>query len=301
MTKLENDYERMVPEYHHGMLMYGEHIMRYESVADIVKDKIVLDIASGSGYGTATLAKTANKVYGVDINEKAVNYSIENFGNKKTTFLVGSGTDIPLETDSVDIVVSHETIEHIDDYRKFMREIKRVLKNGGQAIISTPNDDEYPAGNHFHLHQFKVKEFKKLLQSYFTNVDLYYQGAWISAALLNEKEFTTEWRQSMETFKTQAQPTVKSTYVVAVCSDKKVSKLKSLAAYTEPWSDKELRELAQARQDEIQNIKDGYGKHIEKLEEQLRLITSSRSWRVTRPLRALNARRQKSTTKKSKK
>lgn len=288
MTKLENDYERMIPEYHHGMLMYGEHIMRYESVMEIVKDKVVLDIASGSGYGSAAISKAASKVFGVDIDAKAVKYSSEKYGNKKTEFLVGSGTDIPLANNAVDVVVSHETIEHIKNYKKFLHEIKRVLKPGGQLVISTPNDDEYPAGNHFHIHQFKINEFKKLLQTFFNNVELYYQGSWVSAALLTEKEFSKEWRAQMDTFKTQAQPTAKSTYVVAVCSDQKVGRLQSLAAYTEAWSDKELRELARERDENLQALREGYEGRIAKLEEQLQLMVNSRSWRVTKPLRSLS-------------
>lgn len=294
MAKLENDYERMIPEYHHGMLMYGEHIMRYESVMGIVKGKVVLDIASGSGYGSAAISKVASKVFGVDIDAKAVKYSREKYGNERTDFLVGSGTKIPLADKAVDVVVSHETIEHIKDYKKFLHEIKRVLKPGGQLVISTPNDDEYPAGNHFHIHQFKIDEFKRLLQTYFKNVELYYQGSWVSAALLTEKEFITEWRAQMDTFKTQAQPTAKSTYVVAVCSDKQVGRLKSLAAYTEAWSDKELRELAQERDRQSQDMIKGYEGRIAKLEEQLQLMVHSRSWRITKPLRSLSDRSKKS-------
>ncbi|MES2876032.1 MAG: class I SAM-dependent methyltransferase [Patescibacteria group bacterium] len=300
MVKLENDYERMIPEYHHGMLMYGEHIMRYESVLGAVKGKTVLDIASGSGYGTAALASVAKKVFGVDINEAAIEYSKEHYPNKNIEFITGSGTKIPLDDGSVDTVVSHETIEHIDDYKKFLDEVKRVLKNGGEAIISTPNDDEYPAGNHFHLHQFSVDAFEKLLKKYFKNVTLYYQGAWISAALLDEKEFTTEWRKNVEVFKTQAQPVVKSTYVVAVCSDRKTSKLNSLAAITEPWSDKELRELAQQRDDHMESVQVAHEtersklvSRVEELEKQLELIKTSRSWRYTQPLRHGNHPRKK--------
>lgn len=292
MTKLENDYERMIPEYHHGMLMYGEHIMRYESVMDAVKGKVILDIASGSGYGSATLAQVAKKVYGVDINEKAIKYSQENYGSDNIEFIAGSGTAIPLKDDSVEVVVSHETIEHIDDYKLFLKEVKRVLKKGGQAIISTPNDDEYPAGNHFHLHQFKIKEFEDLLKTFFSNVELYYQGAWISAALLNKDSFEMEWRQSIDTFKTQAQPVNKSTYVIAVCSDAKLSKLKSLAAITEPWSDKELRELAANRDQHLADLQKAHEaekaqlqSRVNELEEEMAALKGSKSWKLTQPLR----------------
>ena len=40
-------------------MMYGEHLVRYETTMPLVKDKVVLDIACGSGYGTALLAEVA--------------------------------------------------------------------------------------------------------------------------------------------------------------------------------------------------------------------------------------------------
>ena len=117
---LENDYERMVPEFHKGTIIYGEHLVRYLAAQQIVKGKTVLDIASGSGYGTYSLAKTAKKVYGVDVLADAIHYSKQNYNKSNIEYLQGDGVAIPLKDNSVDVVVSFETIEHIEDYRTFM-------------------------------------------------------------------------------------------------------------------------------------------------------------------------------------
>ncbi len=66
-AELVNDYERMVPEFHKDNLIYAEHITRYMAAKPLMKNKVVLDIASGSGYGTKMLAETAKYVYGVDV------------------------------------------------------------------------------------------------------------------------------------------------------------------------------------------------------------------------------------------
>ena len=47
--------ERMVPAFHRGRLLYGEHLIRYEAAASLVAGKTVLDIACGSGYGRSSL------------------------------------------------------------------------------------------------------------------------------------------------------------------------------------------------------------------------------------------------------
>ena len=175
-VELHDTGERMVPEYHAGMLIYAEHLVRYQVAQKLVAGKVVLDIASGSGYGTAVLAQTAKHVYGFDADSDAVAYATERFGAPNISFQVADAVSIPLEEDSVDVVITFETIEHIQDYEKFMAEIKRVLKPSGLAIVSTPNDLEFAEGNHFHLHEFVKDELLSLVSRYFRNVEEYYQG-----------------------------------------------------------------------------------------------------------------------------
>lgn len=55
------------------------------------------------------------------------------------TMLADFENQIPLEDDSVDVVVSLEVIEHIADAEQFVKEISRILKLGGFLILSTPN------------------------------------------------------------------------------------------------------------------------------------------------------------------
>jgi SAM-dependent methyltransferase len=71
----------------------------------------------------------------------------------------------------------------VDDYRRFVSEIRRVLRPGGIAIISTPNDLEYEEGNHFHLHEFEREELLALIKETFPYVDEYYQATWRYVAL----------------------------------------------------------------------------------------------------------------------
>ena len=137
---LRDTGERMVPEFHKGKLIYAEHTSRYKCAESLVKGKLVLDIASGSGYGTQMLAQVASKVYGVDNNEEAIKYARKNFSAANIEYKLGNGEMIPMEDDSVDVVVTFETIEHIQDHTRFLREIKRVLKPDGLLLISTPND-----------------------------------------------------------------------------------------------------------------------------------------------------------------
>ena len=122
-----------------------EHKLRYLSVARLCKDKVVLDIASGEGYGSHILAGRAARVFGVDINPELTAHAAQKYPDSNLTFQTGSVENIPLPDHSVDIVVSFETIEHIDGnmQRKFLSEAKRVLREGGMLVMSTPDRKNY--------------------------------------------------------------------------------------------------------------------------------------------------------------
>ncbi|HEX8182887.1 MAG TPA: class I SAM-dependent methyltransferase [Candidatus Saccharimonadales bacterium] len=240
-TKLENDYERMVPEFHKGHLIYAEHLTRYLAAKPVVENKVVLDIASGSGYGTKLIAESAKFVYGVDVNEDAVKYSQENYDAKNIEYRVGDGESIPLEENSVDVVITFETIEHIKDYKKFLDEVQRVLKPDGVALVSTPNDVEFAEGNHFHLHEFEYNELTSLLKKYYKNIEPYFQSTWKYVAVGSETQLNSDVNCKLLnlTSKTREQ----HLYFYLVCSNRKiVEKVEYVGALGEHYSDRQLHE-----------------------------------------------------------
>ncbi len=153
-----------------------DHLHRYAIAKQYVTGKTVLDIASGEGYGTNLLSEHAAFVYGVDIDEAAVTAATHKYHKNNIRFQQGSTSAIPLENQSVDVVVSFETIEHHDQHDEMLREIKRVLKPGGIVIISTPDklyySDQRNFKNEFHIKELYQQEFETLLSGYFTEQQL---------------------------------------------------------------------------------------------------------------------------------
>jgi 2-polyprenyl-3-methyl-5-hydroxy-6-metoxy-1,4-benzoquinol methylase len=176
--------ERMVPE-KAGADTFWEHIYRYRFARRHVVGKDVLDIACGEGYGTAALAKAgARSVIGVDISEETCAHARRKYG---VDARCGSGEAIPLPDRSTDVVVSFETIEHVPDPQKFLAECCRVLRPGGQLIISTPNKGVYrenDSHNPFHCSEMTEAEFVDSLRRHFRKTWLYTQrleaAAWWS-------------------------------------------------------------------------------------------------------------------------
>ncbi len=240
-AKLRNDYERMVPEFHKNTLTYAEHLTRYLCAEKLVKGKTVLDIACGSGYGTQLLARSAKQVYGVDVDKTSVQYADETYGARNIKYMVGDGVAIPLDDASVDVIVTFETIEHIQDYKKFIKEVKRVLKPDGLALISTPNDLEFAEGNHFHLHEFKYRELIDLLRKDFKNIDSYYQATWKYVAVGTEKQLLSEGAMDIPVMNLSTTTPDQYLYFYLLCSNRAITeKVEPLAALGEHYSDRTL-------------------------------------------------------------
>lgn len=183
MTDLLNDkkwvMERLVPEYvpWYSKKTITDHVVRYKFATLLARNKKVLDIACGSGYGTYLLAHAgAKQVIGIDISKSTIDYALKKYAHPKIKYQVGDACHIDLTANSVDLVVSFETLEHLKDYQKFLSEIHRVLKPKGICLISTPNNllnDEWC--NEFHLHQFSQVQFQKDLGKYFSIIQMYGQ------------------------------------------------------------------------------------------------------------------------------
>ena len=57
----------------------------------------------------------------------------------KVNFLHSDCLDMKIDSETIDIVLSNQVIEHIPKYEKYLLEIERILKSNGLLIISTPN------------------------------------------------------------------------------------------------------------------------------------------------------------------
>lgn len=145
------------------------HIARYSFAQPYCGGKRVLDVACGEGYGSRLLAEWgASDVVGVDISTEAVQSAQRHFGGGNVSFVQSEGETLleKFETESFDLIVSFETIEHVGDPVKFLTNVKRLLKPDGVIAISCPNDWWYfptdQEKNPYHLRKYSFEEFKAL-------------------------------------------------------------------------------------------------------------------------------------------
>jgi SAM-dependent methyltransferase len=158
-----------------------EHFHRYLWAAQLGSGRRVLDLGSGEGFGAAILADVAAEVVGVDIDKQAVEHSQLNYGRPGLSFEVGSATDLSeFGSNSFDLVVAFEVIEHLAEHEQVMSEIRRVLREDGTLVISTPDRLAYAGSsaepNPFHVRELSMEEFVSLIGAQFEHVSLFGQA-----------------------------------------------------------------------------------------------------------------------------
>ncbi len=209
--------ERFIPG-HGGEALGLEHEHRYEFVRRYSSGRRVLDLGCGHGYGSAILsAAGATAVVAADVAIEAVNRTVR--GAPAVRGLVTSAMQLPIRSESFDLVVCMEVIEHVADPSSLVREARRVLGGDGIFVVSTPNKSVYNSPglspNPFHISEMELAEFRTLLEDEFGFVDLFAQRV-VSASLLWPVD-----RRVPPSGELLSEPSAPP-YVVAICSKRPV-------------------------------------------------------------------------------
>lgn len=191
--------ERLEPHIHNENTI--KHLHRYAIVTEYIKNKTILDIASGEGYGSNLMSQYASFVYGVDIDKPTVEHAQNKYKKDNLSFLEGSTSKIPLDDKSVDVVVSFETLEHHGEHDKMIEEIKRVLRPNGLLFISTPDkyyySDKRNYNNPFHVKELYKPDFITLINRYFVDTQILSQSYLNGNSLL----FDADTREKIQYYK----------------------------------------------------------------------------------------------------
>ncbi|MBA3733323.1 class I SAM-dependent methyltransferase [Patescibacteria group bacterium] len=85
------------------------------------------------------ISEPRTEFYGLDISEKLCQIARQN--NPEATIVKGDAENLPYADNTFDIVLMTETLEHMLDYSKAVKEVERVLKSRGVFIVTVPNRD----------------------------------------------------------------------------------------------------------------------------------------------------------------
>ena len=116
---------------------YLDHSQRYDFAKPFVEGKQIADIACGAGYGSYLLADVAKSVTGFDVADDALRHARQHFSRDNVEFRHASTIGV----DEFDVVISFETLEHMDekdgDDFLVMLQALNYLKSSTNFMLST--------------------------------------------------------------------------------------------------------------------------------------------------------------------
>jgi 2-polyprenyl-3-methyl-5-hydroxy-6-metoxy-1,4-benzoquinol methylase len=143
--------------------------------------RTILDVGCGDGYLLHLLYKRRfkfvvgmdNYPFGVRLAQGKLQRCIH-AGRCEVT--LGSVYDLLFSANSFDCVVMADVIEHLDEPKRALTEVSRVLKQDGVFVLSTPNSQQDRIWDKLHVQEFSAKELRGMLTPFFERVSLF--GCW---------------------------------------------------------------------------------------------------------------------------
>lgn len=182
-SKIHTDIERM---------LLARHMFAYSSIVDSVQGKNILEVGFGEGYGSYFLAQYASSVIAIDVQDELVAYAQEKYTKENLHFKRYDGRSFPFKNALFDVVVSFQVIEHIHpkDVYSYIKEIRRVLQDGGVLCITTANrlirlSYGQTPWNKFHFREYDPDELRNLFEKFFGYVEL--KGVFAQKEVMKEE------------------------------------------------------------------------------------------------------------------
>lgn len=148
----------------HQRLLKAYHVAKPYIKGDL------LELGCGEGRGVELLAPLAASYKGID----KIDYVVQKLSKQfpEYHFQQGVFPPFPFEDNSFDTIITFQVIEHVQKDEEFIKEIHRVLKKGGQALITTPNINMSLSRNPWHIREYTAAQLTNLCSRYFDNVEM---------------------------------------------------------------------------------------------------------------------------------
>jgi ubiquinone biosynthesis O-methyltransferase len=181
LEELSVTWERLIPKQiaddPASQKVFELHLRRYETAARYVTGKRVLDIACGAGYGSQMLGLAgASAVVGVDVSAQTVQYAKKHYQTPTVEFICADAEQFE-SSEQFDVIVSFETIEHLQYPDKFLDRLHSLLVPNGELLLSVPLGETRHV-DRYHLHAFSQEDVFDLLEKAGFAVDRYRVDDW---------------------------------------------------------------------------------------------------------------------------
>jgi len=178
----------------HPLVTIREHLIRYILALQSIRNKDVLDIACGTGYGIYLMSYWAKTISGYDKDEQTIKGIKRDFQMKCSAFLEVRNLENVISlgnviTQKFDVITCFETLEHLKNPENLLSLIKKHLKSRGIFYFSVPNKKDLKDNSKWHKNVFNKKKLVELMEKYFKNAEkgeLWGQDQWGLSKDLNK-------------------------------------------------------------------------------------------------------------------
>ena len=145
-------------------------LMPYHFVKEYIHGDLI-EPGCGEGRGIPVISSKINTYLGLDKNDTVIDNLKKKF--PECRFLSMQFPPIAnIENNSFDSCISFQVIEHIRDDQSFIKDIYRVLRPGGVAIITTPNRKMSLTRNPWHIREYLHDDLYKLVSRIFPEIEM---------------------------------------------------------------------------------------------------------------------------------
>ncbi len=167
---------------HPGDALFGVDLLRHRAAyQEAIRIALasgahdILEMGSGTGYGSRELAAALPSLVAVDrvaplAPEPGAGPAPES--SHTARFLRADLGSMPLSNAAFDLVVSFQVIEHLIDPANYLDALARLLRSDGVALVTTPNRANSDGENPFHVHEYEAEELRSLLATRFESVEM---------------------------------------------------------------------------------------------------------------------------------
>ncbi len=145
------DYFEGVADQWDGMRsgFFSENVRKAAfKVADLKPGKFAADIGAGTGYVTEGLVQAGLDVIAVDQSEAMLGELKRKYPNLDCRR--GEAEELPVMNDAVDFVFANMYLHHVERPAEAIKEMTRILKNGGRLVITDLDEHDFEFLKHEH-------------------------------------------------------------------------------------------------------------------------------------------------------
>lgn len=164
---LTNYFKSDAEFYNHLM-----HIATYQFGSKYAKGKRVLDYGCGSGYGSFILSNVAEKVTAIDTDKDTIEYAKSNYSASNLDY-----KNISKLNEKFDLITSFQVIEHVDNVKNYIAQLRSLLKPNGYVLLSTPERKNrlfkyiQKPWNIYHKREYSEETIRRQLMKIFDKIE----------------------------------------------------------------------------------------------------------------------------------